>query len=61
MNKVRDPKLEREDKIRCANFLLQMFAKYGAEVMATESRRNNADEDDLDHIEKNDKVCILGV
>ena len=52
MNKVRDPKLEREDKIRCANFLLQMFAKYGAEVMAAESRRNNADEDDLDHIEK---------
>ncbi len=28
----RDIKREQEDKIRCANFLLQMFEKYGAEV-----------------------------
>lgn len=29
----RNPKREQEDKIRCANYLLQMFEKYGAAVM----------------------------
>lgn len=28
----RDPKREHEDKVRCANYLLQMFIKYGALV-----------------------------
>lgn len=32
--RVRDPKREQEDKIRCANYLLQMFEKYGAKVLA---------------------------
>ena len=32
-NKERDPKREHQDKVRCANYLLQMFEKYGAEVM----------------------------
>ena len=29
----RDAKKEHEDKIRCANFLLLMFEKYGAEIL----------------------------
>lgn len=32
--RVRDPKREQEDKIRCANYLLQMFEKYGAKILA---------------------------
>lgn len=32
--RVRDPKREQEDKIRCANYLLQMFEKYGAQMRA---------------------------
>ena len=32
--RVRDPKREHEDKVRCANYLLQMFDKYGAKILA---------------------------
>lgn len=32
--RVRDPKREQEDKIRCTNYLLQMFEKYGAKILA---------------------------
>lgn len=32
--RIRDPKREQEDKIRCANYLLQMFEKYGARILA---------------------------
>ena len=38
----RDPKREMEDKIRCANYLLQMFEKYGAQVRAELQAKENA-------------------
>ena len=33
-DKERDPKREHEDKVRCANYLLLMFEKYGAQIRA---------------------------
>ena len=32
-------KREHEDIVRCANFLLQMIEKYGAEVMAEKTKK----------------------
>lgn len=32
-DKEKNSKREQQDKVRCANYLLQMFEKYGAEVM----------------------------
>ena len=37
----RDTKQEKEDKIRCAAFLLQMIEKYGAEIME-EAEQNSS-------------------
>ena len=34
----RDPKREQEDKIRCANYLLDMFIKYGPEMRAKKEK-----------------------
>lgn len=31
--KQRDPKREKEDMIRCANFIIQMVEVYGAEIL----------------------------
>lgn len=36
----RDTRQEKENKIRCAAFLLQMVEKYGAEIME-EARQNS--------------------
>jgi len=30
----RKTKISQEDKVRCANYLIQMIEKYGAEIMA---------------------------
>lgn len=46
--RVRDPKREQEDKMRSANYLLQMFEKYGAQILAqkqTEEAGNDAQND----------------
>ena len=37
MCKPRDEKLEQEEKRRCAEFMLEMIEKYGAEVAAENS------------------------
>jgi hypothetical protein len=34
----RDPKREQEDKIRCANYLLDMFIKYGPAIRAKKEK-----------------------
>ena len=34
----RDPKREQEDKIRCANYLLDMFIKYGPVIRAKKEK-----------------------
>lgn len=33
-------KLQQDDKMRCARFLLQMFQKYGAEVKAKHKEKS---------------------
>lgn len=40
----RNTKREQEDKIRCANYLLQMFEKYGAAVMEEVEREKAENE-----------------
>ena len=35
--RVRDPKREQEDKIRCANYLLQMFEKVRGEKLSDDA------------------------
>ena len=39
-----DPKREKEDMIRCANFIIQMVEIYGAEILAEdEEERKRAE------------------
>ncbi len=38
--KERNPRLEQEDKRRCAEFLLRMIEKYGAKIMADQRSEN---------------------
>lgn len=43
MEENRNLKKEKEDKIRCANYLLQMLEKYGAEIMAERNNEKSVD------------------
>ncbi len=42
--KPRDPKREKEDMVRCANFIILMVEKYGAEILADMKAEKEAEE-----------------
>ncbi len=39
-----DPKLEEEDKLRCASYLLEMIQRYGLKILAEEKKKKEAAE-----------------